>query len=249
MRHQLARLLYPYGSTRRVLRGPAKGMRLVVEPGVGLSYVMGTDASAPRFFSRVITPGMTIFDVGANKGQMALLFAALVGSEGRVIAIEPAPLEFASLERNLQLNGLSNVTALQMAASEHSGDIQFFYSPENPTQGKLSGVEPSYRTDGSETLNVRARSLDSLADEYGSPDVVKIDVEGAAGAALRGARHLVNGRAPSFYLELHGPEEQAAVRDELMARGYVATTMGGEAIADPTAGWFSPLWCWKPNRG
>src|SRR5262249_7276799 len=144
MRHQFARLFYPYGSTRRVLRGPAKGMRLVVEPGIGLSYIMGVDAAAPRFLAGVIAHGATIFDVGANKGQMALLFAALVGAAGRVVALEPAPPEFVSLVRNIQLNGLRNVEPLPIAAAEGDGEAGFLYTSSAPTQGKLSNVESSY---------------------------------------------------------------------------------------------------------
>ena len=45
MKQQLVRLLFPYGSERRVLRGPARGMRFVVEPGIGFTYALGTDAA------------------------------------------------------------------------------------------------------------------------------------------------------------------------------------------------------------
>ena len=246
MKQQLARFLYPHGSTRRVLRGPAKGMKLVVEPGVGFSYMMGLDAAAPAFFMTAIARGMRVFDVGANKGQMALLFAAVVGCDGQVIALEPAPAEFASLERNVRLNHLRNVTTLQVAAAEANGEATFLYAPSTPTQGKLAAVESSYAIRDPEALNVRTRTLDSVAEEFGAPDVVKIDVEGSAATVLRGARQLIDTHAPKFYVELHGPEEQAGVRDELIARGYIARTLPGDIVKDPTAGWFSPLWCARP---
>ena len=46
-----------------------------------------------------------------------------------------------------------------------------------------------------------------------------------------------------IYLELHGPEEQAGVRDELVSLGYEIETLDGAVVTDPTAGWASPLWC------
>src|SRR5262245_6199419 len=248
MRHQLARLFYPYGSTRRILRGPSRGMRLVVEPGIGLSYILAVDAATPRFFTDVVERGATIFDVGANKGQMALLFAALVGETGLVVALEPAAPEFSSLKRNIQLNRLRNVEALPVAAAERDGEAVFLYTPSAPTQGKLSNVEPSYSLPQAKPSSVLTRSLDGLVLQHGVPDVVKIDVEGAAASVLRGARHLIGHHGPRFYLELHGPEEQAGVRDELVARGYVAETLDGDVVNDPTAGWFSPLWCYKPGQ-
>jgi FkbM family methyltransferase len=60
---------------------------------------------------------MTVVDVGANKGQMALIFAALVGPFGTVVAIEPAPGPFASLQRNVRLNNL------QAASFRFSDDL------------------------------------------------------------------------------------------------------------------------------
>ena len=246
MKQQLARLFFPYGSERRVFRGPVQGTRFIVEDGIGVNYAIGTDAAAPRHFTRWVRPGMTVYDVGANKGQMALLFANLVGPTGRVVAFEPAPAEFASLVRNLDLNGLGHVRPVQVAAADAEGELAFSYAPDYPTQGKLVNVELTYTPLSEDTITVRACCLDDTLDDEPPPDVVKIDVEGAAAAVLRGAARILEETAPPLYLELHGPEEQAGVRDELLTRGYVAETMGGTRVDDPTVGWHSPLWCYKP---
>ena len=87
--------------------------------------------------------------------------------------------------------------------------------------------------------------LDDLLREECPPDLIKIDVEGAAAAVLRGAARILDERGPSVYVELHGPEEQAGIRDELLSRGYVAYSSTGEVVADPVNRWVSPLWCVK----
>lgn len=51
--------------------------------------------------------------------------------------------------------------------------------------------------------------------------------------------------APDVYVELHGPEEQRAVRELLLEHGYAAETLDGRSVKDPTADWRSPLWCTK----
>lgn len=244
---QLARIFYPYGARRRVLRGPARGMHFVAAPGIGLSYAFGTADAVPPVFQRHLRAGMRIFDVGANKGQMTLLFAALVGPTGRIVAIEPAPAEFASLAANVKLNGLSNVQPIQAAAADAEGELTFTYAPGHPTQGKLRDVERTYVVPGADTFPVRAVPIDALVDAHFPPDLIKIDVEGAAASALRGATRLLATASPAIYLELHGPEEQAGVRDELLARGYVAETLDGRRVPDPTSGWHTPLWCYRPN--
>lgn len=247
VKQKLARLIYPHGSRRRVLRGPARGMRFVVGDGIGVSYAVGVDAAAPRHFEGWVKRGMTVYDVGANKGQMALLFASLVGPDGRVVAFEPAPDVFARLRENLSLNGLDCVHPVQVAAADEEGELTFAYDPERPTQGKLLDVELTLRLDSADTITVPARPLDSVLDDEPPPDVVKLDVEGAAASALRGATRILDEVGPAIYIELHGPEEQAGVRDEVLSRGYVAETLDGTRVPDPTDGWHSPLWCHRPS--
>lgn len=239
----LSRVLCPEGSVRRVWRGPAKGLRVRIEPGIGLSYVLGRPAAAPPFFSSVVRPGMTVVDVGANKGQMALIFAALVGRTGRVFAWEPAPAEFASLCRNLDLNDLRQVVPVRAAAADKDGTVLFTYDATRPTQGKVADVEPSYLLGGESTsLQVEARPLDWLVDEGVAPDLLKIDAEGSAAIILKGAARLLDRYSPAVFIELHGPDEQRGVLDHLVRRGYVAHTPNGDEVPDPTAGWFSALW-------
>lgn len=245
LRHWI-RFLYPYGQPRTVLRGPARGMRFVVEPGIGFSYAVAAEAACPRFLAAKVRPGQTVYDVGANKGQMSLLFARGVGPTGRVLAFEPVPAEYASLCRNLRLNGLDHVQAFSRAVSDAAGRATFTYAAERPTQGKLAAVEPSYVNEGADSFEVETVTLDGLlAEGLPAPDLVKIDVEGAAAAVLRGAARLLTDGNPKIYLDLHGPEEQQGVRDELLSRGYVAETVEGRAVADPTREWQTPLWCYR----
>ncbi len=75
----LARGFYPYGSVRRVMCGPVRGMRFVVGPGIGISYAMGLGTYHFDFLRSRCRPGMTVYDIGANRGQMALFFARQVG--------------------------------------------------------------------------------------------------------------------------------------------------------------------------
>lgn len=243
MTRRIARLLYPYGSERRVLRGTGRGMKFIVDRGMGMSFALGRDAAAPRCFERWLRPGMTVFDLGANRGQMTLLFAALVGPSGRVLAFEPAPEPFESLQRNVALNGLDQVRVLNVAVSDCIQDQPFLYAADSPTQGRLTAVASDDDAARGQQLLVRSLPLDNLLTEEYGPDFVKIDVEGGAGPVLRGARRTLERTRPVIYIELHGPDECLAVRDELLTRGYVARALDGQAISDPVATWRSPLVC------
>ena len=243
-KERIARLFYPTGATRRVLRGPLRGFRYVVESGMGVSYALGVDTGGVRFLQQKVTPGMTVYDVGANRGQMCLLFSKWVGPNGCVLTFEPVPRLAASTARNVKLNSLTNVCSRALALSDHDGVDSFAFSWNLPTQGKLADVEATYLVPGTSIQEVEVARLDSfVARGQPPPDLIKIDVEGAAAAVLRGGAEVIENHFPAIYLELHGPEEQAGVRDELLSRGYLCETLDGSRVEDPTDGWHSPLWC------
>ena len=243
LKERIARLFFPYGSRRRVLRGPVQGIYFIIGEGMGATYALGSEDAAPRCFASLIRRGMTVYDVGANKGQMALLFSRLVGAEGRVTSFEPAPEPFEALVENIAVSKVANVQPHRVALSDKSGEAVFTYAPERPTQGKLAVVEPSYSNPGASTFAVQTLRLDAVSEP--PPDFIKIDVEGAGATVLQGASGVLESYSPGIYIELHGPEEQAGVRDELLSRGYVAETLAGDRVADPTLEWKSPLWCYR----
>ena len=56
-----------------------------------------------KLISKKLTSGMICLDIGSNIGYYALLEHKLVGKEGKVIAIEPSPLNFQYLQKNIKL--------------------------------------------------------------------------------------------------------------------------------------------------
>lgn len=64
----------------------------------------------------VFRPGDTVVDVGAHVGVLSLYLAKKYPYV-RIYAVEPDPVNFACLERNIELNGVANVTAINKAVS------------------------------------------------------------------------------------------------------------------------------------
>jgi FkbM family methyltransferase len=242
---KLIRIAYPYGSERRILFGPLKGWRFVVEIGHGFTYALGRDAYNFDFLEKKIRAGMVIYDVGANRGQMALFFSRKTGASGFVHAFEPAPVSFRSLQRNLALNHLDNVHAWQAVVSKSNGEEFFTFFEDDPTVSRPTRLVGMDEVTTGKSFSTTCLTLDSLVQRgERKPDILKIDVEGSAAAVLEGARNILDTARPGIYIELHSADEQRAVRDELQSRGYQLQTMDGRNIVDPTTGWFSPLWCW-----
>ena len=77
------------------------------------------------FLKRVLKPGEVYADVGANIGTLVLSASTLVGSNGKVIGIEPHPATFKYLQANVDLNGFKNISIINAAVGNKKGRVSF----------------------------------------------------------------------------------------------------------------------------
>ena len=151
-----------------------------------------------RLIQRLVSPGNVVVDVGANIGYYTLQFARLVGSEGHVFAFEPDPHNFELLQRNVWQNGYQNVTLVRAAITATAGKIQLFQNPDNQGDHRI------YASDAGRTsVDVDAITMDEFfAADDRRLDLVKMDIQGAEGAAFKGMQTLLsNGRVARIVTE------------------------------------------------
>ncbi|HWZ46213.1 MAG TPA: FkbM family methyltransferase [Candidatus Saccharimonadales bacterium] len=188
---------------------------------------------------KVLRPGMTFVDVGANWGYFSLLGSHIVGRTGRVIALEPDPRTFAALQSNISRNSLDNVTVKQVAAADRQGTcIIAGYSEEDGNFGVTRLVD-SAPTSGVR-FQAQTETLDSLLHECGldKVDLVKIDVEGAEDLVLAGMQAgLQQARYTAILLELHPSllEERGKKVEDAIQRLVEATYTGWSIDHSPRA--------------
>lgn len=171
-------------------------------------------------FERLLRPGHTVLDVGANVGYYTLLASVLVGDAGRVHAFEPEPRNAGFLRRHVSINRRGNVRVEQAALSDRAGTARFDFGSGSGT-GHLAEAG---------ALEVRTLRLDDYCAEHGlAPDAVKIDVEGAEMSVLEGARETFARHRPILFLSTHGAEVHAASLAFLRGLGYaVSPILGGD---------------------
>ena len=142
---------------------------------------------ATRAFLEPLREGGVAVDVGANLGYYTVVAGAAVGPGGRVVAVEPEPRNAALLEENVRLNGYEDrVEIVTAAAGEAQGSTLLHLSDAN-----LGDHRAFDSGDGRQAVEVPIVALDDLPALAGRVDVVKIDVQGAEAAVLRGARRLI----------------------------------------------------------
>jgi FkbM family methyltransferase len=154
-----------------------------------------------------ISVGDTVIDVGANIGVFTVKASRLVGPNGRVISLEPASKSFTLLEANILRNDLSNVKSFRYAVSDSEREASLYVDNVSDRSSLFSDLGDSERNRRSiETIeNVETVSLDTLVEslKFDRIDVIKIDVEGAELAVLRGAKRTIAKYFPSIVLEWH----------------------------------------------
>ena len=205
----------------------AGGGRLRLRRGEAIGYEIllhgAFEAAESRYlFSRART-GTTAIDVGASVGLFTVPLARAVGPAGRVVAIEPDSENIARLEANLHLNRLQNVLVERVAAGDGDGEIELHMANDpafHSTVAVHAGREVGH------ALRVPVARLDTIWMRLGRPAVsaIKIDVEGAELAVLRGAETLLRETQPALLLEANTTEHERALTDWLAQRSYARRT-------------------------
>lgn len=194
--------------------------------GKVLRVLLGTyEPAMTRLVLDHLGRGGTFLDVGAHVGFYTLLASRRVAAMGQVWSFEPAPRNVRYLRLHVQVNGLGNVRVEEVAVAEEAGRARFGGGSGSGT-GRLSG---------SGGIDVRTVALDPFCDRYSIvPTVIKIDVEGAEAAVLRGGLEMLRGARPVLFLSTHGPQIHAECADLLHHLGYQATAIRGGG-GDPAA--------------
>lgn len=207
----------PQSADVPILSGPNRGLKWRVGSGIHGCWLGSYERRNADLLHSLCRPGMTAFDVGANAGYFTLLFSWNARPQGKVLSFEPDPSNRAMLEHHLLINAITNVSIVPSAASDRDGDARF-----------ECGASMGHLTDGGKTI-VRTTCL----DQFPTPDLVKMDIEGAETLALLGAKRILSERRTKWFIELHGNQANACI-NLLEASAYKVRNIGqNHILAEP----------------
>lgn len=147
--------------------------------------------------------GDQVIDIGAHIGLFSVVCSQLVGKEGKIVCFEPTPGTYKLLQQTLKLNHCENVIPVQAAVSSKEGQATFYISTENEgnNSNSLVGNNTLQKMEG---YDVQLKTIDSIVAEYViSPNLIKIDVEGAELDTLKGGLNTFSTLKPNIILGLH----------------------------------------------
>jgi len=149
------------------------------------------------FYLEYLREGMTVFDVGANVGELTLLFSRFVGAGGCVHAFEPTGTGFERLETLSRAASLRNVRLNRLALAEKEGAVLLYVYDGDYLSWTSRALRPleNYGIDVKPltTEEVPATTVDLYCETNGVAeiDLLKIDVEGAELQVLNGAARML----------------------------------------------------------
>jgi FkbM family methyltransferase len=147
--------------------------------------------------ARLVDPGETTLDIGANIGQMTTLMSRCAGPTGRVIAFDPHPEVFSLLTENvrrLKSNPENAEVVLHnLALSDTEGEATLDLGDGWAGNHGLARLADGKAT-GTNLLQVKVNTVDLLLGQDARVGLCKLDVEGHEMKVLSGATALLKER-------------------------------------------------------
>ena len=176
-----------------------------------------------------------MLDIGCHFGIFTFGMLCRCGPSSRAVAVDPSPVACRMVEHIAKGNDWdSRVAVLQAAAGATPGELEmidagiassgYFVLPGDPPQ--------------KDRIRVPIRTIDDLVAEFGTPDLIKIDVESFEGDVLKGGSKTLGEHRCILFLELHnkmardrGADPEMALKT-LRAFGYNRISLGGRDLSD-----------------
>jgi FkbM family methyltransferase len=152
-----------------------------------------------RLVGRLGGASVNVYDVGANAGFYSLALAHYYpGING--VAFEPVPLTYTYLKRNLELNNIIGINALNLGLSDSPGDLTFAVSADHSGASFIANASVGANV---QLVKCAVTTLDEFIAQGGIvPAFIKCDVEGAELMVFKGAEKLLKDHRPAIFTEM-----------------------------------------------
>ena len=178
-------------------------------------FILGAyESYMQEAFVRLIRPGFTVYDVGAQAGFHAMVCSLLVGLEGTVVAFEPNPANLSSINQQLRVNKVSNTLVMDCALGEHV---------ELARLDITGGSKQGFVTKTGEVA-IEVKTIDSLSGTLPPPDLIKIDVEGYEEQVIRGGLKTIKKHLPIIVCDPNDDHTSSLLESILKGMGYQLTS-------------------------
>lgn len=174
----------------------------------------------PKFSGKDVN---LVIDLGANEGYYILKLKQN-NSKCRVMAVEPNPLAFEILKKNIKSNKLNNIILVNKAVDSKSGKITLEIVEQfSAIGGKDLGImeRPWLKKEMIKKVEVDCLTLNKLCKDYkiNRIDILKLDVEGMEMEILKNSKSLLN-KIHKIVVEWHSKKLKDELKKFLENNGF-----------------------------
>jgi FkbM family methyltransferase len=208
--------LYKRFISKGIVMINVQGNKMYVDTVIGgMPFTILTDGVMEKYstelFKKIVKKGIIVVDIGANIGYYTLIAAGLVGENGIVYAFEPELTSYKLLCKNIEINGYTNVIPVQKAVSNKDGKDKLLVNKTNLLASSFSKKNAllflennSVAEENIFSLEVETVTLDGFFEQNTRSkkiDFMKIDVEGAEGRVIEGAKNILRNNDLKIIME------------------------------------------------
>ena len=162
---------------------------------------------------QLVKEGDTVIDIGANLGYYTRPLADIVGATGEVYAVEPVPVIFSVLKRNV--GGRKNVTLLNYALGSEERTIEM--ANDSVAAAGYFGTGRNFVSDGElsgDAIRFSAQMVrgSKLFADLKRIDFIKCDIEGYERIVIPELQPLIERHHPTVLIETDGETRQEIIK-------------------------------------
>lgn len=196
------RILYRLLSLENYLRVVSRMFFLYRALGLGRK---GRALEYVYHLPQLVREGDTAIDIGANLGYYARPIADIIGHEGHLYAVEPVPVIFSVLQRNMR--GRKNVTLLNYALGEEERAIEM--ANDSVAAAGYFGTGRNFVSEGELSkdavrFTAQMKRGSQLFADLERIDFIKCDIEGYERVVIPELKPILERHHPTLLIETDG---------------------------------------------
>ena len=215
------RLLYRLLSLEGYLRVVSRLFFLNRALGLGR---MGRALEYNYYLPQLVGQGDVAIDIGANLGYYTRPMSDLVGGQGAVYAVEPVPVIFSVLERNVA--GRKNVHLMNYALGAEECSVEM--ANDSVAEAGYFGTGRNFVSEGALSkdavrFTAQMRRGSELFADLERVDFIKCDIEGYERVVIPEMRAIIERHHPTVLIETDGEtrREIIAMFEDMGYRAYM----------------------------
>ncbi len=208
----------------KIMFGPVKGKKMIlnlnpIKGAVNTEYLAGyrQEKEEVALLKKFVSQGQIIWDIGIYRGFYSLLFSDLIGPSGKVLAFDLEKKNCKVVTEIMKLNGITNVNTYNYGISNENVESDFISSPSSnsrlPGTFRGANIDSPILTKGESISRVKLKTLNSLVDDLGYADVIKMDIDGAELFALDTADNVFQNNTVVIIIESHNHKTDAKITE------------------------------------